>query len=158
MYLPSCANPSPKLYPSCSGPLVWGSSWGLRKREGRGRDPSPHGPMSSIFAGIGRARPDYERGKNQSLAGSAGLCLFPGGHALHPRLRQKASPSPQRVTIGRRWKTLTMSPRVDSPFFSTIVLFKNQLFPWVFDGFLKRRINGKNGEGTPGMSSQNSDG
>ena len=29
---------------------------------------------------------------------------------------------------------------VDFPFFSTIVLFKNQLFPWVFDGFLKRRI------------------
>ena len=31
------------------------------------------------------------------------------------------------------------APGVDSPFFSTIVLFKNQLFPWVFDGFLKRR-------------------
>ena len=33
---------------------------------------------------------------------------------------------------------------VDSPFFSTIVLFKNRLFdfPWVFDGVLKRRIPG----------------
>ena len=39
---------------------------------------------------------------------------------------------------------------VDSPFFSTIVLFKSQLFPWVFDDFLKRRILGKNGEGSPG--------
>ena len=38
---------------------------------------------------------------------------------------------------------------VDSPFFSTIVLFKNQLFPFVFDGFLKRRISGKNVEGSP---------
>ena len=27
---------------------------------------------------------------------------------------------------------------VDSPFFSTIVLVKTQLFPWIFDGFLKR--------------------
>ena len=34
----------------------------------------------------------------------------------------------------------------NSPFFSTVVLFKNQLFPRVFDGFLKRRIPGKNGE------------
>ena len=40
---------------------------------------------------------------------------------------------------------------VDSPFFSTIVLFKNWLFPppRASDGFLKRRIPGKNGEGTP---------
>ena len=38
---------------------------------------------------------------------------------------------------------------VDSPFFLTIVLSKNQLFPWVFDGFLKRRIPGYNGEGIP---------
>ena len=38
---------------------------------------------------------------------------------------------------------------VDSPFFSTIVLFKHQLVACVFDGFLKRRIPGKNGEGSP---------
>ena len=38
---------------------------------------------------------------------------------------------------------------VDSPFFATIVLFKQGLFPLGFDGFLKRRIPGKNGEGTP---------
>ena len=36
---------------------------------------------------------------------------------------------------------------VDSPFFSTIVLFKNQ--PCVFDDFLERRIPGKNEAGTP---------
>ena len=37
---------------------------------------------------------------------------------------------------------------VDSPFFSTIVLFKHLPFPWVSGGFLERRIPGKNGEGT----------
>ena len=43
-----------------------------------------------------------------------------------------------------RWGT----PGVDSNHsFSTIVLFKNRsLFPWVSDGFLERRIPGKNGE------------
>ena len=31
-----------------------------------------------------------------------------------------------------------------------MLLFKNRIcFPWVFVGFLKRRIPGKNGEGTP---------
>ena len=38
--------------------------------------------------------------------------------------------------------------RVDSPFFSTIVLFKNQLFPQGFGWYFRRRIE-KNGEGTP---------
>ena len=48
------------------------------------------------------------------------------------------------------WQTLTkVFLGVDSPFFSTIVLFKNQLFPLGFDGFLKRRIPGKHGEGSP---------
>ena len=43
---------------------------------------------------------------------------------------------------------------VDSPFFSTIVLFKNRIcFPRVLDGFLKRRIPGKNREGTPRLFS-----
>ena len=37
---------------------------------------------------------------------------------------------------------------VDSPFFSTIVLFKNRVFPLGFGGFLKRRIPGKNEEGS----------
>ena len=32
---------------------------------------------------------------------------------------------------------------VNSPFVSTIVLFKNQLFPLGFDGFLKRRDHWK---------------
>ena len=40
-------------------------------------------------------------------------------------------------------------PGVDSPFFSAIVLFKNQPFPGVFGGFLERTIPGKNGEVTP---------
>ena len=51
------------------------------------------------------------------------------------------------VCPANRRKLLTLG--VDSPFFSTIVLFKNQMFPWVFDGLLKRRIPGQNGEGTP---------
>ena len=34
----------------------------------------------------------------------------------------------------------------DSPFFSTIVLFQTGCFRCVFDGFLKRRMSGKNGE------------
>ena len=38
------------------------------------------------------------------------------------------------------------------PFFSAIVLFKNQLFPRVFGGFLERRIPGKNGEAAPTWS------
>ena len=38
---------------------------------------------------------------------------------------------------------------VDSPLFSTIVLCRNQLFPWGYDGFLERRIPGKNGEVSP---------
>ena len=38
---------------------------------------------------------------------------------------------------------------VDSPFFATIVLLISQLFPCVCDGFLKRRIPKKNGEGSP---------
>ena len=37
---------------------------------------------------------------------------------------------------------------VDSPFFSTMVLFENQLFPMVVCGLLERRIPGKNGEAT----------
>ena len=36
-----------------------------------------------------------------------------------------------------RKSRITIILGVDSPFFSTIVLFKNQLFPWNFDGFLK---------------------
>ena len=37
---------------------------------------------------------------------------------------------------------------VDSPFFSTIILFNRQLFlPRVLGGFLERRIPGKNGSG-----------
>ena len=40
-------------------------------------------------------------------------------------------------------------PGVDSPFFSAIVLFKNQPFPQGFGGFLERRIPGKNGEVIP---------
>ena len=36
----------------------------------------------------------------------------------------------------------------DSPFFSTIALFKNQPFPPGVEGFVKRRIPGKNREGT----------
>ena len=36
----------------------------------------------------------------------------------------------------------------DFPFFSTIVRFRNRIcFPWVFDGFLKKMIPGKNGNG-----------
>ena len=35
--------------------------------------------------------------------------------------------------------------RVDSPFFSTIVLFNNQLFPQGLRWFLERRMPGKNG-------------
>ena len=38
---------------------------------------------------------------------------------------------------------------VHSPFFSTIVLFTNQLFPWGSHGFLERRIPGKHGEVSP---------
>ena len=40
---------------------------------------------------------------------------------------------------------------VDSPFFSTIVLFKNRLFPLGFDGFLKRfgSLERMEMEGTP---------
>ena len=39
--------------------------------------------------------------------------------------------------------------RADSPFFSAIALFNNQIrFPWVSGGVLERRIPGKNGEGT----------
>ena len=35
---------------------------------------------------------------------------------------------------------------VDSPFFSTIILFKNQLFPtWVFGVSLELMMPGKNG-------------
>ena len=41
---------------------------------------------------------------------------------------------------------------VDSPFVSAIVLFKNQPFPQVFCGFLKRRIPEKNEEATPRIS------
>ena len=37
----------------------------------------------------------------------------------------------------------TMVLGVDSPFFSTIVLFKTSRFPWDFDGFLKRKIPGQ---------------
>ena len=37
---------------------------------------------------------------------------------------------------------------VDSPFFSAIVLFKNQPLPQGFGGFLERRIPGKNGNGS----------
>ena len=36
---------------------------------------------------------------------------------------------------------------LDSPFFSTIVPFKKQRFPWAFGGFLERRIPRKNGNG-----------
>ena len=54
-----------------------------------------------------------------------------------------------RCTLLSTHTEFTIILRVDSPVFSTIVLFKNQLFPWVFDGFLKRRIPGKNGEGSP---------
>ena len=42
---------------------------------------------------------------------------------------------------------------VHSPFFSTIVLFKNQLFTCGSDGFLERRIPGKNGEVFSGIVS-----
>ena len=39
---------------------------------------------------------------------------------------------------------------IPCPFFATIVLSKNWLrSPWLFGGFLERRIPGKNGEGTP---------
>ena len=39
------------------------------------------------------------------------------------------------------------------PFFSTIILFKNQIrFPRVSGGFLERRSPGKNGGGTPRMA------
>ena len=40
---------------------------------------------------------------------------------------------------------------VDSPFFSTIVLFKNQLFMWGSDGFLEKTTK-KNGEVSPRLS------
>ena len=43
----------------------------------------------------------------------------------------------------------TTLPGFDSPFFSAIVIFKNQPFSTVFGGFLERRIPGKNGEVTP---------
>ena len=36
--------------------------------------------------------------------------------------------------------SVTLYLGVDSPVCSTIVLFNDQLFPWVFDGFLKRWI------------------
>ena len=44
-----------------------------------------------------------------------------------------------------------MTPGVDPPFFSP-VFSKTACFPWVFDGFLKRRIPGKNGKRTPRMT------
>ena len=40
------------------------------------------------------------------------------------------------------------------PFLPTIVLFNRWLLFWVFDGFLKRRITGKNGEGRPRIASR----
>ena len=48
---------------------------------------------------------------------------------------------------GAKDRNVWITLGVDSPFFSTIVLCKNQLFCWVFDGCLKRRIPGKNGNG-----------
>ena len=52
------------------------------------------------------------------------------------------------ILLGPRLKTYTKHLGVDSPFFSTFGLLKNQLFAWVFDDFLKRRIPGKDGEGS----------
>ena len=61
---------------------------------------------------------------------------FPFGFPLTPT---------NEGTLQQKGQTLG----VDSPFFSTIVLFYNQLFPRVLNGFLKRRIPGKTGEGSP---------
>ena len=44
------------------------------------------------------------------------------------------------------------------PFFSSMVLFKNQLFPQGVGGFLERRIPGKNGEVTSRMFIQLNEG
>ena len=50
------------------------------------------------------------------------------------------------------WERL-LSLGVDSPFFPTIVILKNQL---IFPGFLGRRIPGKNWEGTPRLAENTS--
>ena len=59
------------------------------------------------------------------------------------------------MTLGSN-SSLVIFLGVDSPFFSTIVLFKNQpcflgvfFLPGVSGGFLEGRIPGKNGEGSP---------
>ena len=46
----------------------------------------------------------------------------------------------------------SMNLGLDSPFFSTIVLFNSQLFPHGFGGFLERRMPEKYGQGTPRMN------
>ena len=51
----------------------------------------------------------------------------------------------QVLAAGRLVKILG----VDSPFFQPSFFSQTGCFPWVFDGFLKRNIPGKNGEGTP---------
>ena len=53
------------------------------------------------------------------------------------------------IQVGQRLLGgFTLSLRVDSPFFPTIVFFENRRCPWVAGGFLERRIPGKNGEGS----------
>ena len=47
------------------------------------------------------------------------------------------------------WGLIPVFLGVDSPFFSTIVLFKTSCFPWGSDGFPERRIPGKNGKVSP---------
>ena len=51
--------------------------------------------------------------------------------------------SPSRSPTYRK---RSVSLGLDSPFFSTIVLFKNQPFPRVLSGFLERRIPGRMGK------------
>ena len=75
-----------------------------------------------------------------------------GGETVLPGNMHQGANASLHVHMNRmEARNLAMFLGVDSPFFSTIVLFTNLLFFRGSHGFLERRIPGKNGEVSPRM-------